>query len=389
MVRVLRGLGDLLCAVPALRALRAARPDAPVTLVGATGTDWFVARFSRYVDDLLAVTGFPGLPEAPGDAAAALRVVAEAHARSFRLALQLHGSGVVSNPLTALLGAPTMAGHRLPGQWCPDPATFPVYSAAGHEVHRLLGVTRALGLPDQGDHLEFPLTVDDLAERLELVRRGVVPASQYACLHPGASVAARRWSPDGYAAAGDHLARQGLTVVLTGTADERPITAAVAARMSCTAVDLAGRTSLGGLAAVLDAATVLVTNDTGVSHLAAALGTPSVVIFLASDPGRWAPLDTVRHRAVVLGPVAEGGGGDGGRRDPGTRDGGRRDAGTRDGGRRDAGTRDAGTRDAGTRDGGTHSARRRRPDSPGALTAVLTAVDDVLATVDDALVSAG
>lgn len=305
-MRVLSGLGDLLCAVPALRALRAGMPAAHVTLVGTSGTDWFVDRFARYVDELLVVPAWPGLPEVGGDVHQAARFIDAAQDRRFDLALQLHGSGAVSNPFTALLGAKAMAGHHVAGQWCPDPDTFPEYPSSAHEVHRLLGVTRALGIPDRGEALELPLTSTDLGERLSLVSRGVVPAGDYACVHAGASIAARRWDPVAFAAVGDQLAQRGLQVVLTGTPAERAITATVAAAMSRPAIDLAGRTSLGGLTAVLEGASVVITNDTGVSHLAAALATPSVVMFLASDPARWAPLAAARHRAVVLATVPPG-----------------------------------------------------------------------------------
>jgi ADP-heptose:LPS heptosyltransferase len=68
--------------------------------------------------------------------------------------------------------------------------------------------------------------------------------------------------------------------------------------MRAPAVDLAGRTSLGALGALIDGAGVVVCNDTGVSHVTAALGTPSVVVASGSDVRRWAPLDQSRHRVV-------------------------------------------------------------------------------------------
>ena len=121
-------------------------------------------------------------------------------------------------------------------------------------------------------------------------------------VHPGARLAPWRWSPAGFAAVGDALAERGLRVVLSGSEDEAPITAQVAEAMSSPALDLAGRTSLGGLGALVDGARLLVTNDTGASHVAAALRTPSVVVFTASDPRRWAPLDGALHR-IASAPV--------------------------------------------------------------------------------------
>ena len=85
---------------------------------------------------------------------------------------------------------------------------------------------------------------------------------------------------------------------MTGTADERAITGAVLSAMRESAVDLAGETTLGVLAALLAHSRLLVSNDTGVSHIAAALRVPSVVVFTGSDPARWAPLDRTRHQVV-------------------------------------------------------------------------------------------
>ncbi|HWO73046.1 MAG TPA: glycosyltransferase family 9 protein, partial [Dehalococcoidia bacterium] len=88
-------------------------------------------------------------------------------------------------------------------------------------------------------------------------------------------------------------------VLLTGEAADRPLAEAVAAAMEREAEVLCGRTTLGSLALVLSKSRLLVTNDTGVSHIAAALRVPSVVLFLHSDPERWAPLDRERHLVLV------------------------------------------------------------------------------------------
>jgi ADP-heptose:LPS heptosyltransferase len=122
----------------------------------------------------------------------------------------------------------------------------------------------------------------------------------YVCIHPGARAASRRWPPEEFAAVADRLADEGLRVVLTGSGEEIGLTRGVAAAMRAPAVDTAGRTGLGGMAVLLRGARLVVCNNTGVSHLTAALRTPSVVLFHEqAECDRWAPLDRGRHRPVV------------------------------------------------------------------------------------------
>lgn len=294
VVRALRGLGDFMCAVPALRALRSGLPDAEITLIGLPATRPLQQRFSHYLDDFLDFPGFPGIPELELDLDRLTDFLAQVRGR-FDLALQMQGSGTHSNAFVAMLGARAIAGHYLPALWCPDPDRFMPYPSHSHEVHRWLALTEFLGLAAQGDSLEFPVHSADrqgLSAVCELERR------EYVCLHPGASEVERRWPVERFAAVGDALASTGRTVVVTGTASERELTAAVCEQMEHQAVDLAGSTDLGALAALFTDASLVVCNDTGVSHLAFALGTPSVVIFTASDPGRWGPLEQIRHRAI-------------------------------------------------------------------------------------------
>jgi ADP-heptose:LPS heptosyltransferase len=87
-------------------------------------------------------------------------------------------------------------------------------------------------------------------------------------------------------------------VAITGVPGEEHLTARVAAAMRAPAADLCGRTDLGVLAALLRDAAGLMTNDTGVAHLCAAVGTPSVVVFLSGDPRRWSHAGRGPHRVV-------------------------------------------------------------------------------------------
>ncbi len=300
-------LGDMLCAVPALRALRAALPESEITLVGLPWAASFVRRFDRYLDAFLEFPGYPGLPERVPDVRRIPAFLADVQAKRFDLVIQMHGSGEITNPIAALFRAADLAGFYRPGQFCPAPGRFLPYPDGEPEIRRSLHLMRFLGVPGRGEYLEFPL---DDADR-EDARRAAglqLAGGRYACVHPGARAVDRRWPPEAFARVADALAARGLRVVLTGSADETTLTREVVRHMHAPAIDIAGRTSLGGLAAVVSGARLLVSNDTGVSHVADALAIPSVVVYTTSDPGRWAPLDRRKHRAIVAaGPSTSAG----------------------------------------------------------------------------------
>jgi ADP-heptose:LPS heptosyltransferase len=289
-------LGDMLCVVPALRALRHAAPDAKITLVGLPWAHEFAERFSHYIDDFLPFPGFPGLPESTPDIGALPRFLFEAQQRHFELAIQMHGSGALSNPITATLGAARNAGFFSPGAYCPQPALFAPWLDAEHEVLRYLRLMQFLGIKTGDSALEFPLKQADFAA---LDMAGPLPAhGSYVCVHPGARMASRRWPAVRFALVADGLAENGWKVIVTGTAQERPVIDELLATARASVIDLGGRTTLGSLGALIKGARALVCNDTGVSHIAAATATPSVVVCCGADPGRWAPLDRERHTVL-------------------------------------------------------------------------------------------
>lgn len=286
-------LGDLLCAVPSLRALRSAFPAAEITLVSLPWAAELAQRLA-VIDRFVAFPGFPGLPERAPDIAALPSFLATLQQARFDLALQMHGSGQLVNPLVAAFGARRSAGFVIPGQYAPDPPLFAAWPVRGHEIERLLHLTDHLGLPRRGLQLEFPLTAAELAWRDARLAPGA-----YACVHPGAQLPSRRWPVDRFARVADALARQGLRVVITGTAGEAPLAAEMARRMCTHPLDLTGKTTLWQLGALVQGAALVVANDTGISHVAAALGTPSVIVSCGADPERWAPLDRARHRVLA------------------------------------------------------------------------------------------
>jgi ADP-heptose:LPS heptosyltransferase len=290
-------LGDLLCAVPALRALRQAAPKAHITLLGLAGAREFVQRFNRYVDDLLVFPGIDAFPEQTPRLDGLPAFFAVAREEQFDLALQMHGSGAQSNDIVARLGAREWAGF-VPNQGEEVPGLRLAWPDALPEPQRYLALMRWLGLPAVDAALEFPLTEADWCEAGELIRTSGLQAERTIVLHPGARLPSRRWPAERFAAVARQLAEEGWQVAITGAGFERPLAAEVAQLAAGCTVDLSGRTSLGALAGLVANARLVICNDTGVSHVAAAVHTPSVVIASGSEVRRWAPLD--RHRHVVL-----------------------------------------------------------------------------------------
>ncbi|MDB9526505.1 glycosyltransferase family 9 protein [Oscillatoria sp. CS-180] len=301
VVRSLPGLGDLLCSVPALRSLRAAFPFARITWLGLSGTEWFGQRFAHLLDDWRLFPGFPGIPEGWQGPDAIVRFLHQVHRHPYDLTLQFHGNGSAMNCFLTLLKGRQQAGFYLPGQYCPDPDYFLPYPQDTSEVNRLLQFMAFLGMPEPGTELEFPLSQTEYQLGLETLKAHSLTPGQYVCVHPGASSEERRWSTAGFAQVVHRLTHRGYRVVLTGTAAEqnlaRQVLAAIGASIQ-SPINLTGQTSLSTLAVLLQYSALLISNDTGISHLASALKVPSVVVFSNSDIQRWAPSDRTCHRIV-------------------------------------------------------------------------------------------
>jgi ADP-heptose:LPS heptosyltransferase len=162
---------------------------------------------------------------------------------------------------------------------------------------RWLRLAAAIGAAPAGLPTEFPLTAAERVSAAALI--GPPDGRLVVDLHVGSSDPSRRWPAASFARLGDRLAAERqVRIVLTGSDQERSLTAAVRRAMKSPAIDLAGRTDLGEFAAIISALDLVVTNDTSASHVAAAMRTPSVVLFGPSRPDRWAPLDRRRHQVI-------------------------------------------------------------------------------------------
>ncbi|WP_055482676.1 glycosyltransferase family 9 protein [Sphaerimonospora mesophila] len=302
-IAVLRAnaLGDLLLALPALDSLRGAYPDARITLLARSWHADLLTGRPGPVDDVIALPPISGVSEAAAGHLAPEGLFDELRGHRFDLAVQIHGGGRNSNPFVRRLGARVTAGLCSPDaerldRWVP-------YVYYQHEVLRYLEVAALVGGRPSGgamDVLEPRLAVTD-ADRAEVARELGEPPPRLVALHPGASDPRRRWPAERFAAVADRLGRP---VVVTGTGKERDVVEEVAAAMRTPSVPAVDLLSIGGLAALYERCALVISNDTGPRHLAAAVGTPTVGIYWCGNLINAGPLTRTRHRPLVSWTVA-------------------------------------------------------------------------------------
>ncbi len=290
MVRGVNWVGDAVMTVPALRELRRVLPGAHVTL---STRAWAEGIFegADFVDDLLVVGGGKRAASVFGEAR-------EWRRRRFDLAILFPNA--FAPALTSFLArVPARLGYATDGRGPLLTHALPVPEWRGqrHEVfyylniiaelERLLGTTASniasdAAAPGAGLHV----SAARLEEARSLLRAaGARLDRTLVALCPGSTNSrAKRWPAERFAELADGLAAYGSEVVLIGAPEESEVTEEVLARTRHRPIVLTGRTSLAQSAAVLSVADLLVTNDTGPAHVAAALGRPVVVVFGPTDP---------------------------------------------------------------------------------------------------------
>ncbi|UCH47852.1 MAG: putative lipopolysaccharide heptosyltransferase III [Betaproteobacteria bacterium] len=282
LVIVTRRIGDVLLTTPLIRSLKQAWPSANVDVLVFRGTEGVLAG-NPDIGKVIAVPPRQSLREAWKQVSPL--------SRQYDLALS-----------TSPSDRPTiyawLAGRRRIGVMAAGAkhvwkrilmnATVPFENRSVHTVIQNLWLADLLGLPRRFE-MTFTWSPED-----DSAIEAVLPeyaATRYAVLHVYPKFAYKMWAPEQWCALADELSRQGFRIVLSGSKEphELDCVARLAASMSHSPLNVAGKLEFRQLALLLSKAALYVGPDTVTTHLAAAVGAPTVALFGPSNPVKWGP----------------------------------------------------------------------------------------------------
>lgn len=273
-------LGDIVMTIPLVRELRRLRPGAEIHLLTTEIGRDALAGMSE-IDRWLILDKRWNRPGTRSYLRLIRTLMREqfdvgiAAQRSFRTGLMLR----LANPAIAI------GFEGAPGGWAYGRSVR--WREHAHAVDRYLGLALPLGdageSVDRTPRLSVTETARQTAVRL-LQSYGISERHPLAVIAPGSRRETKRWGVDGFARVAVELERRGLTVLLVGSNEEQALCRDVARRSGLGLPQLAGRTSIGVLAALLERSEIVVANDSGSAHVAAAVGTPLVAIFGPTAP---------------------------------------------------------------------------------------------------------
>ncbi len=289
-------LGDVLLTTPAFRAVRQALPWAHlVLLAGPAGCE--AGRLNPDIDETILYHApnedvYFSLPQDPEREMAAIGALKECNFDAAIIFTSYKQSALPVAYLCYLAGIPLRAAGSFEGSGSllthrhRYEETVPIK----HETLRGLELTEFLGFPSvEPEMVLVPREEDEEGATRLLEQHGI---ERFVVVHPGSSASSRTYPAERYTSVVEELAgKGGLPVLVTGGPGEEDLSRRVAGSVG---VPLGGETSFGEFAALVGRATVVVTNNTGTTHVASALKTPVVTVFAGTNPPeQWGPWRTL------------------------------------------------------------------------------------------------
>lgn len=279
----LRSIGDTVLTTPSLYALKRFLPNTPIDILLENWVAPVLDGF-EYVDNVITL--------APGSTTARARLARHLRATRYDVVYNLHG-GTTATLLTRATGADHRVGYRayqygrLHQHLAPSPALL-WGKAKTHSVEQQLALLGWTGVPVTDRPATHLKVTDSAAKSVSTRLQAIGIHDSFALLHPTAAFNTKQWATENFARVAEHLAELGLSTVAISTENEANVAAELqrqSSRPVVTFTDL----SLPEVTALASRARVFVGNDSGVAHIAAAVGAPSVVIFGSSNIDHWRP----------------------------------------------------------------------------------------------------
>jgi lipopolysaccharide heptosyltransferase II len=288
----LDSMGDVLMTTPAIRALKIAGDQRRITLLTSpSGAE--VARLVPEIDDVI-VYDAPWLKATTPRANSLPELTMVKRLRRFNFDGAVIFTVFSQNPLPSamlcyLADIPLRLAycHENPYQlltdWVPDPEPA---QGIRHEVQRQIDLVAHIGCTTSDERLSLCIPTEVELRALELVENlGVNINQPWVILHPGATALSRRYEPAGYAQVAQMLVQtRSVQVVLTGAKSENELIDDIRQQADVKTFSLGGQLSVAELAAVIELAPLIITNNTGPAHIAAAVGTPVVALYALTNP---------------------------------------------------------------------------------------------------------
>ncbi|CAA9892859.1 Glycosyl transferase [Candidatus Methylobacter favarea] len=296
-VRV-NGLGDFIFVLPALQALRDTYPEAEIVFLGKPWHQDFVPGRVNTIDRVISTPPCVGVGEEPGtpvDEAALDAFFARMQLERFDIAVQLHGGGRYSNSFVCRLGARLTVG--LQAQDAPPLDRTLPYIYYQNEILRYLETVALIGAGTDQIIPRVSIIDSDRAEAAAVTAGN--SKQPYIIMHPGAGDARRRWPTERFGAVANYLFEAGFALYITGIEAETGLVNEFVRLTNNRAVSLAGKLSLGGLAALGAEAALVIANDTGPLHLATAAGAKTVGIYWCGNLINASPITRAKHRPLL------------------------------------------------------------------------------------------
>jgi heptosyltransferase-2 len=289
VIRSPNWIGDAVMSLPAIQAVRQSLPDTPISILAKP----WVADLFRGNPERCQVIVY----ESPGNH----RGLRGRWALARKLRQEKFNGGILlpnsfdSALIFFLAGIPHRAGYNTDGRRIFLTHAVPVNRRIkeGHQVGYYRHLIRSLGFDDSQARPRLGVEASQKKQAMKKAQAlGLEDRKEWVGISPGAAYgSAKEWFPERYGELAERIAAQwNCQILLLGSSSERPVTGRLNPKAPIPIIDLVGRTTLGEAMALISRCRAFIGNDSGLMHVAAALGVPTVAIFGSTDPRRTGPV---------------------------------------------------------------------------------------------------